>query len=353
MKKRKIFKWVFLTTIILALAASGAGLTYFTKNEYIPEDTQSVAATGSKTKRVYAGDTITAVTYSVGYGIHDSSYDCVFEGGKTGKASDQATVESNIDAVVTNIKALNPDVILLQEVDRSSARSYNLDEPEMIKTGLKMYNSVFAENHVCKYHPTGLSGKINSGIQTLSKLHYLDTAERISLPDSDKWPYKTVSMKECMLVQRVEVEDSTKQLVIINVHLTESEMNLDQYKELAKFMQLEFAKGNYVIAGGNFSAMLPSVRADKYPENDDGGFYPTQLPMNVLTGGWKYCTDDSLPSARRCDKAYNSNEDNAQVYVTDGLITSPNTLISDVKTIDTQFEACAHNPISVKVTFVK
>ncbi len=354
MKKRSVFKGIVAVTVIAAVLAAAGGAYYLTANEYAPDEKQSVTVEGSKTKRISAGDTVTAVTYCIGYGIHDSGYDCVLEGGTMSKAPDQTAVEQNIGDIVSNIKALSPDIVLLQEVDRNSARSYNCDETEMITDGMNIYNSVFANDHLCRYVPKGFSGEIDAGLQTLSKLHYTDTAERISLPDNDKWPSGTVSRKECMLVERIELEDSTKQLVIINVQLTDSEMNIEQYKELAKVMQLEFAKGNYVIAGGNFNAMLPSVSAGKYPELDTEGFYPEQYPMSVLTGGWKYCTDDSSPSARRCDKKYDENDkDNVQTYVIDGFITSPNTIVTQTKTIDTQFSAAAHNPISVKVTLVK
>ncbi len=353
MKKRTVIKGIFFGTVIAALLAAAGGFTFLTVNEYVPEETEAIAVNGSKTKRIYAGDTVTAVTYSVGYGIHDSGYDCVLEGGSSAKALDKTTVEDNISYIADEIKSVNPDIVFLQEVDRNSARSYYCDESEMLVTEMKVFNSAFASDHLCSYVVQGSLGEVDAGIQTLSKLHYVDNAERISLHDNDQWPAGTMSMKECMLVERIELEESTKQLVLVNVHLTDSEMNLDQYKELANFMQLEFAKGNYVIAGGNFNAMLPSVNAKLYPETKENGSCPEQLPMSVLTGGWKYCTDDSVPSARRCDKKYEDNEKNVQTYYIDGLITSPNTLVSEIKTIDTSFASAAHNPVSVKVTLVK
>lgn len=354
MKKTGKIKKIFIGIIIVALLVSAGGLTFLTVNEYKPDDKQDVFVQGPQTKPITAGDTVTAVTYSIGYGIHDSSFDCREEGGTMRQAPSKAVVEQNIEPILFNINSADPDIVLLQQVDRDSARSFNCDETEMIRSGMEDYNSVFANNQLCSFVPSGLWGKADSGLQTLSRLYALEGGERISLPEDDSWPVSTASTKECMLVERIELSDSNKQLVVINVQLTESKINLDQYKKLAEFMQMEFAKGNYVIAGGNFNAMLPSVSAGKYPSIGDEGFYPEQLPMNVLTGGWKYCTDDTLPSARRCDQKYDENNlDKVQTYVTDGFICSPNTIVEETKTKDTEFIRAAHNPVSVKVTLVK
>ena len=354
MKKFKIIKILFICIVIAVILAAAGGLTYLSLHEYSPGNEEELTVQGPKTKPIYAGDTITAVTYSIGYGIHDNTFDCKLEGGTMSKAADDTAIQRNMEPILFNITSLDPDIVLLQEVDRNSARSYYYDETEMIKSGMEDYNSVFANNFLCDYVPIDLLGRTDSGLQTLTRLYALESAQRVSLPEDEKWPLSTAAVKECMLVERVELRESPKQLVIINVHLTNSDTNIDQYKEIAKFMQLEFAKGNYVIAGGNFNAMLPSVNAKNFPAIDEEGFYPEQLPMSVLTGGWKYCTDDRLPSARRCDKKYEEGKpDIVQTYVTDGFICSPNTIVEETKTSDTEFIRAAHNPVSVKVTLVK
>ena len=352
-KSNKLLKTLLGIVIVAVLAAAG-GVVYLSLNEYKPDDTQDILVQGATTKPISPGDTVTALTYSIGFGIHDNSFDCKAEGGTMSMAVDENVIAQNIEPILFNIKSADPDIVFLQEVDRDSKRSFNCNEEEMISSDLEDYNSGFANNQLCSYVPVGLSGKTDAGLQTLTRLYIEEKGERVSLPEAEKWPESTIGTKECMLVERVELKDSSKQLVLINVQLTQNDTNLEQYKELAKFMQMEFANGNYVIAGGNFNAMLPSVSAAKYPALEVQGFYPQQLPMSVLTGGWKYCTDDTCPTARRCDKKYEEgNTKKVQTYVTDGFICSPNTIVDETKTIDTEFIRAAHNPVLVKVTLVK
>ena len=356
-KPNKLLK-SFIIILAVAAAVTGGGAAYLTVNEYRPDETEEVLVSGPTTKPITPGDTVTALTYCIGYGIHDSSFDCRFEGGTMTSAADSDKINENMNPILFNIRSADADIVFLQEVDKESDRSFLYDESEYFLSEMDDYNTVFAEDHLCGYVPQGSLGRVDAGLQILSRLYSMESAQRIALNMSSSWPQSTVSMKNCMLVERVELTDSSKQLVLINLQLTESdnggEANLEQYKELANFMQMEFAKGNYVIAGGNFNAMLPSVNAAKYPELEGSSYYPSQLPMSVLTGGWKYCTDDSLPTARVCDKPYS--EDTArsvQTYVSDGFICSPNTIVEEVKTVDTEFIRAAHNPVSVKVTLVK
>ena len=352
-KSNKILRTLLGIVIVLVIIVAG-GVVYLSVNEYKPDEKQNILVQGATTKPISPGDTVTAVTYSIGYGIHDSGFDCKAEGGTMSIAADKKVIEQNMEPILFNIKSVDPDIVFLQEVDRNSRRSFHYNEEEMIASDLESYNSCFANNQLCSYVPTGLSGKTDAGLLSLTRLYAEENSERISLTEAEKWPESMTGTKDCMLVERVQLNNSSKQLVLINVQLTKNDMNLEQYKELAKYMQLEFANGNYVIAGGNFNAMLPSVSAGKYPAIDDEGYYPEQLPMSVLTGGWKYCTDDTYPTARRCDKKYEEgNTDKVQTYVIDGFICSPNTIVEETNTVDTEFIRAAHNPVSVKVTLVK
>ena len=217
--------------IVLVIIVAG-GVVYLSVNEYKPDEKQNILVQGATTKPISPGDTVTAVTYSIGYGIHDSGFDCKAEGGTMSIAADKKVIEQNMEPILFNIKSVDPDIVFLQEVDRNSRRSFHYNEEEMIASDLEDYNSCFANNQLCSYVPTGLSGKTDAGLLSLTRLYAEENSERISLTEAEKWPESMTGTKDCMLVERVQLNNSSKQLVLINVQLTKNDMNLEQYKEL-------------------------------------------------------------------------------------------------------------------------
>ena len=116
-------------------------------------------------------------------------------------------------------------------------------------------------------------------------------------------------------------------------------------------MQEEYAKGNYVIAGGDFNSMLPSVDINKYPLQFTEYFQPAMIEASLLPDGWQYITDDSVPTSRLLNHPYDAQQpDNNQYYVIDGFILSPNVTLEQVETLDYQFQYSDHNPVQIQVT---
>ena len=350
---------ITLLVIVLVIAAlAGAGVIYLTVNEYKPEDIENVDIYGTTSKNVSPGDTLTVLTYNIGYGADDDKHDFFMDGGTTVTTESADNITANMQGIIETITAQDADINFIQEVDIDSKRSYSIDEANLISAALPESSIGFATNFLCKYIPypvTDNVGKINSGILTSNKFN-VETAERISLTNGFTWPVSTCQIKRCLLVERVPLVDSGKELVLINLHLDaydDGEGKEAQYKELCEFMQLEYAKGNYVIAGGDFNGVLPSVDKSKYPLVNTEYFEPATITTSNLSGGWKYCTDDSLPTSRLLNEPYDKTSENTQYYVIDGFICSPNTIVESTKTIDTEFKYSDHNPVVVTVTLVK
>ena len=98
-------------------------------------------------------------------------------------------------------------------------------------------------------------GKVQSGLLTLSSFGALK-AERIALTGTYTWPVRVAQLKRCLLVERVPLEGSDKELVLINLHLEaydDGDAKQIQTEELLKLLTTEYEKGNYCIAGGDFN----------------------------------------------------------------------------------------------------
>mgnify|MGYP002241508406 CR=1 FL=1 len=78
-----------------------------------------------------------------------------------------------------------------------------------------------------------------------------------------------------MLETRIPIKDTDKELVIINFHLEaydSGEGKIAQSKKLAKKLQEEYEKGNYVIAGGDFNQTFEGM--DTYPITNKENWVP-------------------------------------------------------------------------------
>ena len=355
---KKFFKGLFKTLLVLLIIAVvlvGAGVAYLTVHDYKPEAVEVVETYGTNSKNVSQGDTITVITYNIGYGADDDKHDFFMYGGTTVTTESAANITANMDGIINKLTELDADVNFIQEVDRDSKRSYNIDEANVLSGAFPESMIGFATNFLCEYIPYPITdniGKVNAGILTVNKFN-VDSAERIALADGFSWPVSTCQLKRCLLVERVPVRDSSKELVLINLHLDaydNGEGKAAQYKELCEYMENEYEKGNYVIAGGDFNSMLPSVNKNKYPLANTEYYMPPTLTTDNLTGNWKDCTDDSLPTSRLLNEPYDKNSENTQYYVIDGFICSPNTLVQNTKTINTDFKYSDHNPVLLTVT---
>ena len=182
---------------------------------------------------------------------------------------------------------------------------------------------------------------------------YEGETERIALDSAYKWPKSMVMFKRCLMVQRIDVEETDKQLVLINLHLEaydDGKTREKQLNVLKEIMLEEYEKGNYVIAGGDFNHMFPTVDNSKYPVIDDSHFSAKAIPEDYLPEGFKYVVDGEVPTSRLLDKPYSDTYEDTQLYVIDGYIVSDNVKVNSVKTIDNQFKYSDHNPVELNVT---
>ena len=353
---KKPFKRFFNTILaicIIALLAVCAGMVYLTITEYSPDDVEQIDVFGSPTIDVLPGDKLKVMTYNIGFCGKLAESDSFEDGGSSAKAASKESVEETANTIAKLCTDKKAHVNFFQQVDVASSRSYNVDEASLLSGKVPGRASTYATDHQCTWVPVPLpagTGGVSSGSLTLTRFG-ADSAERRALPESSGWPVSTWSRKPGLLVNRIKLEGSTKELVLINLDLEkydDGSVRKAQYTALCEFMQMEFAKGNYVIAGGSFNAALPSASAGEAEEEQK--YIPLQLSTENLTGGWKYCTDDSTATMRLTDAPLGSD---TKTYVTDGFITSPNTIVENTETIDTLFAYSDHNPVITDVTLVK
>ncbi len=355
---RLIGGFIGLLFIILFLCIAGIGGTigYLTIREYEPASFVEIDIEGEGEKTVSVGDTLSILSWNTGFGALDKDQDYYLYGGTGVGLHSEDEVQANVSEISKIIKNSNVDVVFLQEVDTDSKRSAHVDQVKIYEKTLKKDSLAYAKTYDCDFVPepnNNFVGAVESGLVTLNTL-MVSEAERVGLPEGYEWPEKTYRSKMALLVERVPLANSSRELVLINVQMEGYEDDAArkaELKVLANVMKSEYAKGNYCIAGGDFNQMFPDVDASNYAVRNKDYFKPEKLDGKLFGDDWNLVTDDSTATARLLNEAYKSYGDH-QLYVLDGFITSPNVAVNLIETLDEGFKYSDHNPVKINVTLI-
>lgn len=348
----KIVLGIIGTIIALLLI----GFVILMVTEYNPADREELAIDGTATKELKLEESIKIVTYNLGYLSLDSTQDFFMDGGKNVMPKTASNVNKNLAALQNFIANEDADIYLFQEVDYKAKRSYYMNQYDGLK---KDFNGTanYAFYHKCLFIPYPILnpvGYVEGGMAVLNK--YASTATRVALPSAYSFPMRAVMFKRCLMVERMKIADSDKELVVINLHLEaydDGNTRLKQLEILKEIMQEEYQKGNYVIAGGDFNQKFPVVNNEKYPVLDDSHFSAATIPEDYLPEGFQYAVDGSKPTSRLLNEVYSGNYDNTQLYVIDGFLLSKNIELSIVETIENSFSYSDHQPVRLVIKLKK
>lgn len=346
----KTFLRVLLTLLLMIVLAVGGLLGWLTATEFKPAPVESLEIRSlSSESAAVPSEGLSVLSWNIGYAGLGAESDFFMDGGKDARPDSSNTVNRYLRGIRATIERESAALVMLQEVDTNSHRTYGIDET----TSLLLSNAVHALNYSCPFVPVPIPpmGRVNSGLFTTTDFA-IDHAERISLPCPFSWPLRIANLKRCLLVSYLPVEGSDKQLALVNLHLEaydDGEGKIAQTKRLREFILNEYGKGNYVIAGGDFNQTFPGS-LDAYPIIDPSLWTPGVLDDSLLPEGWRFAYDLSVPSCRLLNQPYDpSDTAHTQYYVIDGFLLSPNVELSSVATLDCGFANSDHNPVRLLV----
>lgn len=335
------------------VAAAAVFLAVLTAREYRPAELETAWTSGSANAQPEKGELITVLSFNIGYAGLGQESDFFMDGGRTTRPDSAKTVEKNLDGILEILKSYAPDAALLQETDVSSKRTYDIDERARLSNAFAG-EAAFAPNYVCDYVPFPLPdtiGRVESGLLTLSRFSSVEQT-RIALPVPFQWPIRVANLKRCLLLTRIPLAGTDAELVLINLHLEaydDGEGKEAQTAMLLQLLQDEYAKGNYVIAGGDFNQSFPDG-TDRYPIASGADWTPGTL--GDLPAGWRYAWDSAAPTCRLLNQPYSAGSSGTQFYVIDGFILSPNVEPVSVRTQDAEFAVTDHNPVVLEARLV-
>ena len=351
---KRIFR-IILALLLVVLAVVLIYVAYVFISYHRLDDNLSLTVEGGGQGTVSASDTLRIASYNVGFGAYSSDYSFFMDGGTESRARSADAASGNVSGAGGEALALSPDIMLFQEVDVGSTRSWQVDEYDIL-TGIfgGSYSRVFAENYDSPYlfYPiTQPHGASRSGIVTFSA-YPITSALRRSLP-IEAGVMKLVDLDRCYSVSRIPVSNG-RELVVYNVHLSaytsDGKIAETQLEMLFDDMLAEYSAGNYAIAGGDFNKDLLGDSGSIFGVSGENYTWAQPIPENIVPEGLSivapYDPDNPIPSCRNADKPYG---EDSFVLTVDGFVISGNVELIYSNVHSTGFRWSDHDPVYMDI----
>lgn len=374
MKAKKIVKIIAITLACVIGAAAliiGGYVGYVAVQYYRIEDNFELQTENGRDKKAGLNRSYTVMTYNTGFGAYSPDYSFFMDTGvmddgtevvgKYAKGRDKADVKKNVDGQTDIIKNADADFYFLQEVDEKADRSYGINMKSVFSAAFENRSATYAEN----FHTANLFypfndpiGITDAGILTLSSYN-IQSAVRRSFPLTDNFIDKLFDLDRCFAVHYLPLEGSDKFLVLINLHMSAYDkggaVRAQQLEMLNGVLKEERAKGNYVVAGGDFNHCLIA----DYFESDEQALSHFESRQQVpewvknsvlhnseLAEGFRIASDKDVATCRGADIPYEKGVNYTNTI--DGFIVSDNVEVVAVNTLNTEYAFSDHNPVVLK-----
>jgi endonuclease/exonuclease/phosphatase family metal-dependent hydrolase len=331
-----------------------------TVTDYQPEEKITVDITGTSPKKIIEDSIISLVTWNVGFGGLGAKDLFFYDANGTLSTShpvipSKENSDSNQKGMADFVKNTKVDFYLIQEVDKSSKRSYYNNQYEMLQAEAPNYAGTFAANYKVKRVPLPVLqfwntlGKVESGLASYSKYQPKE-ATRYQFPGNYSWPMRVFQLDRCFLVNRFDTKNG-KELIVINTHNSAYDkggiLKLQQMEYLKSYITAEYEKGNYVIVGGDWNQCPPYFPFDKLMPGQGEEYETLSIDMDYLPEDWVWVHDPLIPTNRKSSEVYE--EGKTFTTLIDFFLISPNVKVEKVKTINQHFEFSDHQPVYVEL----
>ena len=326
MKKAFKIAGITLLSLVAALVLIVLGYVIYVAAEYdrIEDNVQLTVDEGATEAAAHTGREYGIVTYNIGFGAYSPDFSFFLDSGemndgtvvtgKYGKGLSEDVVRRDVEGAAGALKELEADFYFVQEVDTDGDRSYHIDQYAILRDALPG-DATYAQNFHCAkllYPFNDPHGKNTSGIATFSTIELKSAVRRLSAYDEGG----TIR---------------ARQLEMLNAVMAE-----------------EYAKGNYVIVGGDFNHELAHSFGN-FPSEQKQPTWAYELTDDDVADGFRVvASGDGVGTCRAAEIPYTEGVNYQTVL--DGFVVSDNVEVTKVRNIDTGYEFSDHNP--VEMTFV-
>ena len=350
MKAKTIIKIVLFFLLAVILAVIGYVVYVLVDYHRLP-DWQRLEISANPSRSLGTETSYSVLSWNIGFGAYSEDYSFFMDGGKYSRAYSEDEVLTNVSAAADLVRREGPDLILFQEVDVNSTRSYHVDEAELLTSAFGSFGNVEAVNYDSPYLMYPIlrpHGKSLSELLTLTSFE-AESASRRSLPVEEGFG-KLLDLDRCYSVTDIPVNNG-KILRLYNLHLSaytsDGSVVQEQLQQLLNDMAQTYAAGNYAIAGGDFNRDLLGNSSEVFGVSGKNAVWAQSFPFELLPKNVSIQVpfDEAIPvpSCRYCDISYEPGV--SFVLTVDGFLTTPNVQVTESRVIDDGFRHSDHNPV--------
>jgi endonuclease/exonuclease/phosphatase family metal-dependent hydrolase len=202
-------------------------------------------------------DILKVVSWNIGYGQGLGS-----EGGKDYEKKSKLEFIQDLNKIGTFLQKMNPDIILLQEVDLNSSRSYKINQLELLKKFLPNHFAAYGINWDANYvpfpywPPSKHFGQVRAAGVIFSRFPIL--SQEFSLlpkPANNPWWYNLFYLFR--YYQDVKIQFGNRIYSIINNHLEafDQEGRIEQAKILKNRCEIDLNENFLLLVGGDLNSI--------------------------------------------------------------------------------------------------
>lgn len=315
--------------------------------EYRPDIRESVLQSDAKVADTLP-DTITILTWNIGYAGLGDNMDFFYDGGVEVRDSRERT-EQNLTEIIKTLLEIDADVILLQEVDLSSHRTYGIHEVDTLRSAFPQHYLSFAYNYKALFVPIPLRnpiGRVGGGVVTLSRYAPL-SAERLSYPSSFPFPVSMFNLKRCLLLTQF-LSSAGDTVLIANTHnsaFDNGDMRAEEMLFLGDYLASSSDSTSASIVGGDWNQYPPSY-IPTVAELSNPYFTPQLIDGKPFEGIGEFVYDKSAPSMRYMNMPYGTESVKS---LTDFFFVGGSARVISIETLRLNFKSSDHNPVLIRV----
>ena len=329
---------------LLGLLLAYVGFVVVVNQNLVPEPVdRAYAAPDGVTGWKTAGDSLSVMSWNIGYAGLGAGSDFVADGGKSLFPPSREAVAGNLKGIVAQASAFQADIKLFQEVSDLSPLSFWTPVRKTLIEALGTHYTAFRKDVATEFLPFPLAIVHGTLIATDLKP---GSEQIVPLPGEPKPMMGFLKRRYALQVVRIPIAGSSGDWVICNVHLSAfddgGETRRKQISAVMDFARTAYENGDHVIIGGDWNMVLadpgwPSTTPEEFL------FWIFDFPREALPEGFSIAADPAMPTVRTLYKSYVKGEN----YVTgiDGFVVSPNVAVKSVTVTDTGFVNTDHMPV--------
>ncbi|MBX3103178.1 MAG: endonuclease/exonuclease/phosphatase family protein [Bacteroidetes bacterium] len=246
---------------LLGIALAVIAFTHVLVYQFPPEEAALSFHARVQHPAPAAADSLRVMDWNIkfGGGRLDFFFDCYGDR----DVMTEAEVTRHLQGIAALIDSLDPDILLVQEIDLESKRAAYIHQVQWLLDHTRLNHAVYASQWQVRWLPSHNLGRMNSGIAIFSK-YPLQNAMRFRLTQMMEQSALTrfFYLRRCILQTEV-VLPGRQPLTVLNTHLEAYDHDQTKKRQLdlliARAQDLH-REGKALLLGGDLNTLPPGAR---------------------------------------------------------------------------------------------